>query len=132
MKSLLKFLFPNIANFFKATEYPLVSDRAKKIADKIGWDKLYKKAKEAQKNGTSTIKVNKSMVEKDLLSQLDRQTKEISDMINSALVNVTRLEVIDHQTLETGRVYVKKDCEKVELSLQDFGKTLKIFISKKD
>lgn len=72
------------------------------------------------------------MKEENLLSQLDRQTKEISDMINSALVNVTRLEVIDHQTPETGRVYIKKDCEKVELSLQDFGKTLKIFISKKD
>jgi hypothetical protein len=69
---------------------------------------------------------------KELLSQLDSQTKEISDMINSVLKNVTRLEVIDHQTPETGRVYVKKDCEKVELSIQDFGKTLKVFISKKD
>jgi hypothetical protein len=53
-------------------------------------------------------------------------------MINSVLKNVTRLEVIDLQTPETGRVYVKKDCEKVELSIQDFGKTLKVFISKKD
>ncbi len=48
------------------------------------------------------------------------------------LPKVTRLEVIDHQTPETGRVYTKKDCEKVELSIQDFGKTLKVFISKKD
>jgi hypothetical protein len=69
---------------------------------------------------------------KELLSQLDSQTKDISNMINSVLENVTRLEVIDHQTPETGRVYVKKDCEKVELSIQDFGKTLKVFISKKD
>ncbi len=68
---------------------------------------------------------------KELLSQLDSQTKEISDMINSVLENVTRLEVIDHQTPETGRVYTKRDCEKVELSIQDFGKTLKVFISKK-
>lgn len=67
-----------------------------------------------------------------MLAELDSQTKEINDLINSTLVNVTRLEVIDHQTPETGRVYTKKDCEKVELSLQDFGKTLKIFISKKD
>jgi|688.fasta_scaffold1303179_2 hypothetical protein len=48
------------------------------------------------------------------------------------LPKVTRFEVIDHQTPETGRVYVKKDCEKVELSIQDFGKTLKVFISRKD
>jgi hypothetical protein len=42
-------------NFLKRTEYPLVSDRAKRIANKIGWDKMYEKAKEAQQNGTSTI-----------------------------------------------------------------------------
>ena len=54
---LLKILFPNIINFFKITEFPLISDRAYAIADKIGWDKLYEKAKEAQKNGTSTIKL---------------------------------------------------------------------------
>lgn len=58
MKSLLKFLFSSIANFFKTTEFPLVSNRAKEIANKIGWDKLYEKAKEAQKNGTSTIKID--------------------------------------------------------------------------
>ncbi len=36
---------------------------------------------------------------------------------------VTRFEVID----ENGRVYVTKDC-KVELSYQDDGRTLKVFI----
>lgn len=36
---------------------------------------------------------------------------------------VTRFEVID----ESGRVYVAKDC-KVELSYQDDGRTLKVFI----
>lgn len=36
---------------------------------------------------------------------------------------VTRFEVID----ENGRVYVAKDC-KVELSYQDDGRTLKVFI----
>lgn len=38
---------------------------------------------------------------------------------------VTRFEVID----ENGRVYVAKDC-KVELSYQDDGRTLKVFIKK--
>lgn len=45
---------------------------------------------------------------------------------------VTRIEVIDHQSEPViGRAYTKWGCEKVELSLQDDGKTLKIFISKK-
>ena len=62
MKKLINFFIKisfleNIINFFKATEFPLVSDRAKNIADKIGWDKLYEKSKEAQKNGTCTIKL---------------------------------------------------------------------------
>ena len=62
MKTLINLLIKisfleNIINFFRITEYPLVSDRAKKIANKIGWDKLYEKAKEAQKNGTCTIKI---------------------------------------------------------------------------
>jgi NAD(P)H-flavin reductase len=45
-------------NFYKITRYPLISDTAIEIANKIGWDKLYEKAKEAQKNGTSTINLN--------------------------------------------------------------------------
>jgi hypothetical protein len=44
-----------VVNFYKTTRYPLISDTAIKIANKIGWDKLYEKAKEAQKNKTSTI-----------------------------------------------------------------------------
>ena len=41
---------------------------------------------------------------------------------------VTRIEVIDHQSEPViGRVYTKYDCEKVELQLQDDGRTLKIF-----
>jgi len=44
-----------------------------------------------------------------------------NDMPNNS--KVTRFEVID----ENGRVYVAKDC-KVELSYQDDGRTLKIFI----
>lgn len=46
---------------------------------------------------------------------------------------VTRIEVIDHQSEPMiGRTYTKWNCEKVELSLQDDEKTLKIFISKKE
>lgn len=45
---------------------------------------------------------------------------------------VTRIEVIDHQSEPLiERAYTKWGCEKVELQLQDDGKTLKIFISKK-
>ena len=33
----------------------LISERAIKIANKIGWDKMMETAKEAQQNGTSTI-----------------------------------------------------------------------------
>jgi len=45
---------------------------------------------------------------------------------------VTRVEVINHQGEITdkdfGRVFAKKDCNNVELQLQDEDKTLKIFI----
>lgn len=43
---------------------------------------------------------------------------------------ITRIEVIDHQSEPMGRAYTKYGCEKVELELQDDGRTLKIFISK--
>ena len=33
----------------------LISERAIEIANKIGWDKMMEKAKDAQQNGTSTI-----------------------------------------------------------------------------
>lgn len=45
---------------------------------------------------------------------------------------VTRVEVIDHQSKPVvGRSYTKYDCEYVEAVLQDDGRTLKIFISKR-
>jgi len=47
------------------------------------------------------------------------------DMTNN--VKVTRFEVID----ESGRVCTRHNC-KVELSYQDDGKTLKVFLSKQD
>jgi len=46
------------------------------------------------------------------------------------LTKVTRLEVINHQD-GIGREYTKHNCESVEISLQDDGRTLKVFISKK-
>ena len=53
----------------------------------------------------------------------------VQNLSNLLLPGVTRIEVIDHQGQE-GRVYVKRDCKKVELSIQDEGRTLKVFISK--
>lgn len=45
---------------------------------------------------------------------------------------VTRLEVIDHKD-DNGRVYVNwKDDNSFKVSLQDDGKTLKIFITKRE
>jgi hypothetical protein len=41
---------------------------------------------------------------------------------------VRRLEIIDHKTGGTGRVYSMRPCS-VELSYQDVGRTLKIFIT---
>ena len=62
MKKFIEFLIIIIDSFaffpmLKRKSHPLVSDRAKNIADKIGWDKLYEKSKEAQMNGTCTIKL---------------------------------------------------------------------------
>ena len=47
------------------------------------------------------------------------------------LVKVSRIEVIDHSKSAEdggGRVFVKRGCVKVELSYQDDGKTLKLFV----
>ncbi len=47
------------------------------------------------------------------------------------LIKVSRVEIIDHsKSVEQGggRVFAKKDCKSVELSYQDDGKTLKLFI----
>ena len=53
----------------------------------------------------------------------DGYTQCQKDMLHDQ--TVTRFEVID----ENGRVYVAKEC-KVELSYQDDGRTLKVFIKK--
>jgi hypothetical protein len=41
---------------------------------------------------------------------------------------VTRFEVIDHTPNGEGRVYVKRDPKEIEISYQDDGRTLKIFL----
>lgn len=46
------------------------------------------------------------------------------------LTKVSRIEIIDHTPTGTGRDYVKwEDQLDVKLSLQDDGRTLKVFIS---
>lgn len=57
--------------------------------------------------------------------------KEEDHQTNFKLIKVGRVEVIDHSKSTEkggGRVFVKKDCVEVELSYQDDGKTLKLFI----
>jgi hypothetical protein len=49
------FINAPFVNYYRDSKYPLISDRAKEIANKIGWSKMMEKVKEAQKNGTSTI-----------------------------------------------------------------------------
>lgn len=44
---------------------------------------------------------------------------------------VTRVEIIDHTKNGEGRVFTKWDIPKVELSYQDDGATLKIFLTEK-
>lgn len=42
---------------------------------------------------------------------------------------VNRVEVIDHTPGSEGRVFTKMGVNRVEVSLQDDGKTLKVFLS---
>jgi hypothetical protein len=58
-------------------------------------------------------------------------TEKENHQTDFKLVKVSRVEVIDHsKTLENGggRAFVKTDCNSVELSYQDDGRTIKIFI----
>jgi hypothetical protein len=64
-----------------------------------------------------------------VLENMDLKNVKKSNMNTE---KVTRIEVIDHQSEPMiGRAYTKWNCEKVELSLQDDERTLKIFISSK-
>lgn len=44
------------------------------------------------------------------------------------VANVTRFEVIDHSENGSGREYVRKGISILDVSLQDDGRTLKIFL----
>ena len=50
------------------------------------------------------------------------------DLLESLLKGVTRFEVIDHSSKKRGR-YVVEYGVKVEASVQDEGRTLKIFLT---
>ena len=50
--------------------------------------------------------------------------------LDTIVKNITRLEVINHQDNPLGKAYSKQNCQKIELSLQDDNRTLKIFITK--
>lgn len=54
-------------------------------------------------------------------------TRAISEVFKAIVKSITKLEVID----ESGRVYVYNEC-KIELSYQDDGRTLKIFVKNKE
>ena len=41
---------------------------------------------------------------------------------------VTRVEIIDHSPNGLGRAWVKHNLSEVELSVQDNGRTLKVFV----
>jgi hypothetical protein len=57
MKRFFKVLYVGLIDLltYDRIKPQMISIRAIKIANKIGWDKMMEKAKEAQKNGTSTI-----------------------------------------------------------------------------
>lgn len=54
--------------------------------------------------------------------------KKVRDMIeNNETEKVTRVEIID----ENGRAFLMRDLASVKLSLQDDGRTLKLFVTHK-
>ena len=57
MKRFFKVLYVGLIDLltYDRIKPQMISIRAIEIANKIGWDKMMEKAKEAQKNGTSTI-----------------------------------------------------------------------------
>ena len=57
MKRFFKVLYVGLIDLltYDRIKPQMISIRTIEIANKIGWDKIMEKAKEAQKNGTSTI-----------------------------------------------------------------------------
>lgn len=61
---------------------------------------------------------------------MEEQNNIFKEAKEMTLDNIDRFEVIDHTEEFKGRCYVKHNC-KVEESIQDYGKTLKIFVTDK-
>lgn len=64
-------------------------------------------------------------------NKMSEKNTDKKHQTNFKLIKVNRVEVIDHsKTLEQsgGRVFIKLDCSEVEMSYQDDGKTLKLFV----
>ena len=57
MKRFFKVLYAGLIDLltYDRIKPQMIYIRSKEIANKIGWDKMMEKAKEAQKNGTSRI-----------------------------------------------------------------------------
>jgi hypothetical protein len=64
-----------------------------------------------------------------IMTQQEKDSSQkVAREFNGKLTQITRVEVID----ENGRTYVNwKKENKVEISIQDDGRTLKVFISQK-
>jgi hypothetical protein len=62
---------------------------------------------------------------------MEEQNNIFKEAKEMTLDNIDRFEVIDHTKELKGRCYVKHNC-KVEESIQDYGKTLKIFVTDKN
>ena len=61
-------------------------------------------------------------------SNIKQELSAISDIVNNTLQNCTRVEVIDKK----GRSYINWNKEnEISISIQDDGKTFKIFIKDK-
>lgn len=98
-----------------------VSEEAKRRV-KILYAPSHKKYIESPKQEGKFIKLNLD-THSIFISNSALKQEESSD-----LSKVTRLEVIDHSPKGTGRAFVKYDIKELELSYQDDGRTLKIFI----
>lgn len=72
------------------------------------------------------------VIEAEIEESLRGEKNIVATDFNMSLSDVTRFEVIDHSLPypEAGRVYTKWGIEKLEFSIQDEGRTLKVFISK--
>ena len=69
-----------------------------------------------------------SCIDVNTLLMLCEQAKQMEKEQNTNVQNVTRFEVIDHSGDKPGRILVKHGVN-IELSIQDDGKTLKIFLT---